>query len=81
MNNSNQNYDLVSEMADALNTAWTGQVIPGINPTSAIKSIKRGVQLVGAGNDKFVVRFNDGSKSKDLTQDQMRMFVQGQPTE
>ena len=81
MNNNNQNYDLVSEMADALNTAWTGQVIPGINPTSAIKSIKRGVQLVGAGNDKFVVRFNDGSKPKDLTQDQMRMFVQGQPTE
>lgn len=81
MNNKNQNYDLVTKMADALNTSWTGQVIPGINPTSAIKSIKRGVQLVGAGNDKFVVRFNDGSTPKELTQDQMRMFVQGQPTE
>lgn len=82
MNNNNQNYDNVTEMSKALNTSWSGQVVPGISMTKTIKSIKTGVNAVGslgfgAGRDKFVVRFNDGS-DKTISQDDMRTLVEGQ---
>jgi len=80
MNNDNQNYDNVTEMSKALNTSWSGQVVPGISTTKTIKSIKPGAALLGAGRDKFVIRFNDGS-DKTIDQDEMRMLVLGQPTE
>ena len=80
MNNDNENYDYVTEMSTALNTSWSGQVVPGISTTKTIKSIKTGVRGFGAGRDKFVVRFNDGS-DKTISQDQMRILVLGQPTE
>ena len=77
MNNDNQNYDNVTEMSKALNTSWSGQVVPGISATKTIKSIKTGVRGFGAGRDKFVVRFNDGS-DKTISQDDMRTLVEGQ---
>jgi hypothetical protein len=82
MNNDNLNYDNVTEMGKALNTSWSGQVVPGISMTKTIKSIKTGVNAVGslgfgAGRDKFVVRFNDGS-DKIISQDVMRTLVLGQ---
>jgi len=80
MNNDNQNYDNVTEMSKALNTSWSGQVVPGVSTTKTIKSIKTGVRGLGSGRDKFVVRFNDGS-DKTISQDKMRILVLGQPTE
>ena len=80
MNNNNQNYDNVTKMSKALNTSWSGQVVPGISTTKTIKSIKPGAALLGSGRDKFVIRFNDGS-DKTIDQDDMRMLVLGQPTE
>ena len=77
MNNDNQNYESVAKMGKALNTSWSGQVIPGINATKTIKSIKPGSALFGSGRDKFVIRFNDGS-DKTMDQDQMRVLIEGQ---
>lgn len=81
MDDSNEDYDMVTNMADALNTSWSGKNIKAIHPTKTISSIQRGKMNVlgvgGAGNDKFVVRFTDGS---DITvgQSEMRGYVQGQ---
>lgn len=77
MNNNNQDYDAVAKMSNALNTSWSGQIIPGIDPLKTIKSIKTGVRAFGAGRDKFVVRFSDGS-DKTISQDDMRTLVEGQ---
>ena len=77
MNNNNQDYTAVAKMGSALNTSWSGQIIPGIDPLKTIKSIKPGAALLGAGRDKFVVRFSDGS-DKTISQDDMRTLVEGQ---
>ena len=82
MTNTTTDYEFVLDVANKLNTAWTGQVIKSLNKTSAITSIKRGVSAAGsmgfgAGRDKYVVRFADGS-DKTVTQEEMKGYIQGQ---
>jgi hypothetical protein len=47
MDDSNENYEMVTSMADALNTSWAGKNIKAIHPTKTISSIQRGVAAVG----------------------------------
>lgn len=82
MTNTTTDYEFVLDVANKLNTAWTGQIIKSLNKTSAITSIKRGVSAAGsmgfgAGRDKYVVRFADGS-DKTVTQEEMKGHIQGQ---
>lgn len=81
MDDSNTNAEMMGEMADALNTSWSNKIIGAIHPTKTISSIKKGrvnvLGVGGAGGDKFVVRFTDGT-DKVISQSTMRTYVQGQ---
>ena len=82
MVNTSKNWDQHTKIAAAINTAWTGQLVTSIDKTRAIRSVKRGGMSVNAnhGRDKYLITFEDGSE-KYITQEAMRMAVQGQPTE
>tara|TARA_R110002050_G_scaffold118847_1_gene236513 strand:- start:1206 stop:2264 length:1059 start_codon:yes stop_codon:yes gene_type:complete len=78
MRNDSEDDAFTKEVATALTTAWGDKVIKSIHPTSPISTITRGVAYVGAGNDKYVVKFSDGTKDIVVTQEEMKSYIQGQ---
>ena len=77
MRNDSQEYDLFTEIAGKLNTAWEGKVVKSIHPTASIDMIERGAVWPGYGRDNYKVTLSNGDVVS-VTQEEMKSYIQGQ---
>jgi hypothetical protein len=77
MDDNSTNYDLNTEMAAAINTAWAGNLVTSLDKTRVIRKVERaGVSAYAdRGRDKYLVTFEDGT-TKYVKQSAMKVALQ-----
>jgi hypothetical protein len=79
MVNTSTNYDQHTKIANAINTAWAGQLVTSVHETKAIRSVKRpGMSgFDDRGRDKYLITYEDGTDDY-ITQEEMKHALQAQ---
>ena len=77
MDDSSTNYDLNTKMANAINSAWAGNLVTSLDATRVIRKVERAGMSANPdrGRDKYLVTFEDGS-TKYVTQSAMKFALQ-----